>query len=288
GASGQFRQDQVTVYLRAVSTQSGRVLKTVHTTKTIVSQKVDAGIFRYVDPKRILESEVGYTFNEPPVLAVTEAIQESVRALIIEGVRDSLWELADARDATSDAFLAYDRERADAASRTYFDRAERNYRSGFAIGLLGGTQRYQGNYMDPLAEATGELQIIAGLTERLSLQTSFSGGRIAAQDAFRTTQFTGDVLARYVVLPRERLSPYVTAGAGIIAQDQSSGVGEPLVATVAAGAGIEYMLTRGIGFSLDYRFDYTLDDRLDGIRSGRLHDSVWSLRTGLTFYSSLF
>ena len=36
GVSGQFRQDQVTIYLRAVSTQNGRVLASVHTTKTIV------------------------------------------------------------------------------------------------------------------------------------------------------------------------------------------------------------------------------------------------------------
>ena len=33
GGSGQFRKDQVTIYLRAVSTQTGRILKTVHTTK---------------------------------------------------------------------------------------------------------------------------------------------------------------------------------------------------------------------------------------------------------------
>src|SRR5690606_2313947 len=49
GGAGEYRQDQVTVYLRAVSTQSGRVLKSVHTTKTIVSQRVQGNLFRFVD-----------------------------------------------------------------------------------------------------------------------------------------------------------------------------------------------------------------------------------------------
>ena len=95
GGAGEYRQDQVTVYLRAVSTQSGRVLKSVHTTKTIVSQRVQGNLFRFVDLQRLLEAEIGYSYNEPPVLAVTEAIEEAVRALIIEGLRENLWAAAE-------------------------------------------------------------------------------------------------------------------------------------------------------------------------------------------------
>ena len=56
GANGQYREDRVSIYLRAISTSNGRVLKTIHTTKTILSQKLDAGIFRYVSLKRLLEA----------------------------------------------------------------------------------------------------------------------------------------------------------------------------------------------------------------------------------------
>jgi Uncharacterized protein involved in formation of curli polymers len=45
GASTQYRQDRITVYLRAVSTSTGQVLKTVNVSKTILSQAVDVGIF---------------------------------------------------------------------------------------------------------------------------------------------------------------------------------------------------------------------------------------------------
>ena len=55
GASTKYRQDRITVYLRAVSTSTGEVLKTVNASKTILSQAVDVGIFRYVNFQRLLE-----------------------------------------------------------------------------------------------------------------------------------------------------------------------------------------------------------------------------------------
>ena len=41
GGSTQYRQDRITVYLRAVSTQNGKILKTVYVSKTILSQAID-------------------------------------------------------------------------------------------------------------------------------------------------------------------------------------------------------------------------------------------------------
>ena len=85
GVSGEYREDRVSIYLRAISTSNGRILKTVHTSKTVMSQKLDAGIFRYVSLKHLLEAEVGFTFNEPSGIAVQEAIDKAVHSLIIEG-----------------------------------------------------------------------------------------------------------------------------------------------------------------------------------------------------------
>ncbi len=45
GGSTQYREDRITVYLRAVSTSNGRILKTVYVSKTILSQAVDARLF---------------------------------------------------------------------------------------------------------------------------------------------------------------------------------------------------------------------------------------------------
>src|SRR5690606_3201581 len=58
-ASGQYREDKVNIYLRAVSTSNGKILKTVYTSKTILSQMVDVGLFRFVKFEKLLEFETG-------------------------------------------------------------------------------------------------------------------------------------------------------------------------------------------------------------------------------------
>ena len=288
GASGQFRQDQVTIYLRAISTQSGRVLKTVQSTKTIVSQKVDAGMFRYVDPNRILEAEVGYTFNEPPVLAVTEAIEEAVKNLIVEGVREDMWALADPADAEAAVFRTYDDAVASASELNYFNRRVGTYRGVFGVSVLAGAQQYRGNYMDPLTRPVGEFLMQTRISNHLALQASVSTGEIAAEGAFSRTHWSGDLLGRFYVLPTDRLSPFVTGGGGLLVQDWGQGMGDGVFGTVTAGAGLEYMLSRAVGLNLAYRFNYALHDGLDGVKLGRLNDSMWSISAGFTFYSSIF
>lgn len=288
GASGQFRQDQVTVYLRAVSTQSGRVLKTVYTTKTIVSQKVDGGLFRYVDPKKLLETEVGYTFNEPPVMAVTEAIEESVKNLILEGVRDNMWALANPGDITDPAFAEYDRSREEVETMNYFGRTVRSYRAPLSFGFQAGAQQYRGNYVDPLVKPVGEISLMGRVTDRLFVGSTLSGGRIAADRAFSKMQWYGDASAHYLLLPTDRLTPYLTAGLGLMIQDWEGGFGSGVFPSVGAGAGVEYMLSRDVGFNVSYRFNYTLMDGLDGVKMGRLNDSVWSFQAGFRYYTRLF
>src|SRR5690606_26553658 len=90
-ASAQYREDRVSIYLRAVSTSNGKILKTVYTTKSILSQEVSMGVFRYVKFKRLLEAETGFTYNEPTEMAVTEAVEKAVHSLVLEGLMDSLW-----------------------------------------------------------------------------------------------------------------------------------------------------------------------------------------------------
>lgn len=91
GGAAQYRVDRVTVYLRAVSVKNGAILKTVQTTKVILSQQISAGIFRFVRLNRLLEAEAGYSTNEPVEMAVQEAIEKAVFDLIIEGVKIGMW-----------------------------------------------------------------------------------------------------------------------------------------------------------------------------------------------------
>lgn len=101
GGDAQFRGDQVTVALRAIDMRTGRVLKAVSTTKTVLSREISAGLFRYVSFKRLLEIEGGISTNEPVQIAVMGAIEKAVSSLVIEGILENLWALKDPKDLTS-------------------------------------------------------------------------------------------------------------------------------------------------------------------------------------------
>ncbi len=132
GASGEYREDRVTIYLRAISTQNGRILKTVYTSKTILSQVVDASLYRYVNFKRLLETEIGYSYNEPPEMAVTEAIEKAVQSLVIEGIKDGLWELNNPDDVNSEAVTTYLAEKEESAKLNYAGYIEESRKAGLA------------------------------------------------------------------------------------------------------------------------------------------------------------
>lgn len=95
GGRTEYRQDTVTVYLRAVSVRTGEVLTTVTASKTIASQSLGASAFKFVAFKELLEAETGITTNEPDHLALQQAIEKAVYGLVMEGTELKLWDFAD-------------------------------------------------------------------------------------------------------------------------------------------------------------------------------------------------
>ena len=99
GGRTEYRQDTVTVYLRAVSVRTGEVLTTVTASKTIASRAVGASAYRFVAFKELLEAEFGITTNEPDQIALQQAVEKAVYGLIMEGAELALWNFADASAA---------------------------------------------------------------------------------------------------------------------------------------------------------------------------------------------
>ena len=110
GARSEYRQDTVTVYLRAVSVRTGEVLTTVTASKTIASKSLGASAFKFVAFKELLEAETGFTTNEPDHLALQQAIEKAVYGLVMEGVELKLWDFAD-RNAGWPLLWRYQQER---------------------------------------------------------------------------------------------------------------------------------------------------------------------------------
>ncbi len=93
GPQTQYSEDVVTVSLRAVSVNSGKVLATVTTQKTIYSAADSLAVLKFFkDGTQAFELESGLTVNEPATMAVKAAIEAAVVDLIKEGEKKGIWE----------------------------------------------------------------------------------------------------------------------------------------------------------------------------------------------------
>ncbi|MFC3124051.1 CsgG/HfaB family protein [Pseudoroseomonas globiformis] len=95
GGSTEYRRDNVSVYLRAVSIASGEVLVSVTADKTIYSVALQGLANRYVGWNKLLQIEGGVTTNEPRQLAVRQAIEKAVHGMILDGADKGYWRFAD-------------------------------------------------------------------------------------------------------------------------------------------------------------------------------------------------
>ena len=245
GGSNMFRKDQVTIYLRAVSTQSGRILKTVHTTKSVISQQLEGGAFRFIDTNRLLEAEAGFTYNEPPVMAVTEAIDEAVKLLIIEGIEDGIWGAKNMDDvlAYKEKF-EFERKREEQLQRDYFGLMEQdNLRNGWFVSAGATLSSHIGNYSSPNKEAGMMLQLERGLNSYFSAKLNLQRSTIGAEKIFSNPVNTGELLLNVYATPKYNLSPYMSAGAGVIAYDKKyEFLSEQFFPTASFEAGLDYRI----------------------------------------------
>jgi len=92
GKQTQWSTDTVTVSLRAVSVNTGKVLATVAVQKTILSTADSVTAFKFFDQgTQAFEAEAGLTINEAGVYATKATVEMAVVELIKEGQRKGVW-----------------------------------------------------------------------------------------------------------------------------------------------------------------------------------------------------
>ena len=92
GASTEYRIDTVTAVIRVVSVSTGKVLLSIATEKTIASHRSGADVFRFLDMgTKLLETETGFSVNEPVNYAVRAAVEQGIIEMVYEGERKGLW-----------------------------------------------------------------------------------------------------------------------------------------------------------------------------------------------------
>ena len=302
GASGQYREDRVTVYLRAISTSNGKILKTVYTSKTVLSQQVDVGVFRFVKIQRLLEAETGFTYNEPSEMAVKEAIEKAVESLVIEGVIDGLWSFNNKEKSnTSDLIdtlntpLTQVEKNQEVIQRYLLEKRENGFtdelgrylvdrRARFGLGLSGGGVHYAGDFGNAQTRPTADLTLSLNSRNYISGFLKAGAGRLEALNNFEEDFYFTEAGGLYRLFPKDRYTPYLSASAGVLATENLNNSDLNIFPVFTSGLGVEFLLKNRIGLSLAIQHQYLFSDNLDGIEQGIYNDYMWSGKVGLNFY----
>lgn len=270
GGSTEYRQDRITVYLRAVSTSNGKVLKTVYTSKTILSQSINSSMFRYIDFERLMEAEVGVTNNEPVQIAVTEAINKAVYLMVLEGIKDKVWETEDDEVAAANELLySYQKEIEESNKRVVGKGVwERERRSQFSFGISSTFNTLKGDYKTQTMRpgVKGTFKYI--FSDYFNANLSFGLQQMGAKEIYRSTFSTYDLDLEYLAMPYSQFSPYLFGGFGII--NNTKGEDRKGKFKTQFGGGLEYLISptvgvRGFG-SYHIGFDDDWDERVSGKR----------------------
>ncbi len=287
GGSTQYRQDRITVYLRAISTKSGEVLKTVYVSKTILSQAVDVGIFRYVNFKRLLEAETGFTKNEPTQLAVQAAIEKAVEMLVIEGVQDKLWstkEGAEKNKELVDGYL-YDKELDE--STGLYERAFQKRNNKHTINFAVGSTYMDGDY----SSAEQDFKVEAGYTYNFT--PMFSAGydiqlfRLYSTPQIRYWWLSQNLDLKLRVLPHDKFSPILYGGPGFMnfVDNSPSKFLQRLDGffKVKGGLGLQYQLSERLSLELHGDFNKVFSDKIDNELQGKRDDYYYNFGFGINY-----
>jgi curli production assembly/transport component CsgG len=281
GASTQYRQDRITIYLRAVSTSSGRILKTVYISKTILSQAIDVNLFRYVKLKRLLEVETGVSQNEPGQLAVKEAIEKAVESLIIEGIKSGVWQAREEQYVVDRAIAGYDHEKRESASTSLFNRRLENKRGSNSIEIKPYTSFFDGDYTNSNFEYGGLIgykqyfynsNISASISAGLM---SLSNSRVFKKDFIET-----NANIEYYFLPNDKLTPFASIGTGMLTNNRLS----KIYMKMQYGLGVEYLPLKKVGFRLYTERNHLFSDEIDDKIYGSHNDTYWVFGIGVNIF----
>mgnify|MGYP001567384834 CR=1 FL=1 len=281
GASNKYREDRITIYLRAVSTSSGQILKNVYVSKTILSQGISANLFRYVNVRRLLEVETGVTKNEPAQLAVQEAIDKAVELLIIEGIIDGLWVPQGGEPVVNIVKGKYLKEKDEANHTALYNRKLADRRGTNAGSISTASYSILGDYSNPKAHIGANVSYKTFLKEsNLNLNLGLGYFQLENEGSFEDEFMTLNLNLEYYLLPYDDLTPFVFGGIGTISDIN---ITNPFL-KFQYGVGVEYLPVNNVGIEVFGEQNLLLSDELDGIVNGKRDDFFWRVGVGLNFY----
>lgn len=288
GGAAKYRQDRITVYLRAVSTNSGEILKTVYVSKTILSQALDGSFFRFVKFQRLLEAETGITQNEPVQLAVQDAIEKAVHDLIIEGVNEGLWSTKEGREKNIELVGNYLQEKKEEEETGLYNRKlfDHSFKKNL-FSVSAGTTLMDGDYSNSQLGYLGRLEYQQALLPNFNIGLVGNILKLSNGNQFSGVFAGADLNAYLEILPNDDLGPYLYGGPGVLFNLEDSSENQTIDSPIMKfqyGAGLHYYITDRLGIKLYGEHNLTFSDKLDGISNGKRDDYYFNFGLGLNFF----
>lgn len=288
GASNQYREDRLTVYLRAVSTTNGKILKTVYVSKTILSQAVSANLFRYVNFQRLLEVETGFTTNEPVHLAMKEAIEKAVEGLIIEGIESNLWGTDQGTDLDKALVADYNFLKQEEEATGLYDRKKLDQDTKNSIEVSGGANIFDGDSRKKKAGYSFRLGYNRTLNQTFDVGISANALQLKAGNGYSNQLYSLDANLKINILPYDRLSPFIYGGPGIVGDyfmfHDKKVRNEKFYFKLQYGLGLTYRINSQFRVLAFGEHNVTFSDELEGIKYGKRDDFYFNFGVGLRYY----
>lgn len=288
GGSAKYREDRITVYLRAVSTSNGEILKTVYVSKTILSQAIDASYFRFVKFQRLLEAETGVTQNEPVQMAMKDAIEKAVHDLIIEGIAKKYWSTQGGKEVNDQLVADYFAEKERDEATMLLDRVQMSREEQNSLGISGGGNLPDNDYSTQNLGFMGRLEYHRHFNRYLSMGLVGSVFRIDNGKQFTNVFSSIDLNGQFALLPNDKLSPFIYAGPGVVVDVQGSKLsfGETFF-KVQYGIGLQYFISKKVGIKLFGEHNLVFSDEMDAMKHGKRDDYYYNLGLGVNYYFKL-
>ncbi|QIE60533.1 outer membrane beta-barrel protein [Rasiella rasia] len=288
GTSSQYRQDRITVYLRAISTSTGEVLKTVNVSKTILSQGVDVGLFKYVNFQRLLEVETGFTKNEPAQLAVQEAIEKAVEILILEGLKDKLWATKSGPETDQELIAAYNLEQEVENATGLYERAyhDHDYRHTASGGM--GVAFIDGDYTTGVIDFMGSLGYKYRILPEISIGLQAQIFKLNATSDNIKWWLSESAQVEYNILPHDKLAPFIYGGPGLVlfaddTEEENLSRWDAFF-KLQLGAGLEYAFSDRVSLVAQADWNSVFSDKLDNFIGGRRNDFYYNIGIGINYH----
>ena len=279
GAGAQYRQDRITVYLRAVSTSTGEILKTVYTSKTILSTSFNGNFFRFIDTERLLESDIGITQNEPVQLAVTEAIEKAVYSLIVEGVKDQIWDSKLNKPSDFNKIIAnYNSEEVMNDTRIIGNKFPEQNRGKMAVfGYLEGF-KIKGDYVNAKMNLGGKVGVKYFISDHFNAEANVNAVTFENVDIFKKDVLVSEVNLEYLFLPKLKFTPFVYAGVGSFFLPYKT------VYKAQLGGGLEFLVNKDLAIRAVSQYDLGFTDDWDDFVNGDRKDMGVRVGLGMIYY----